>query len=259
MRTPIVGLSGGTIDSYPGVEDQVRNNLEGFAVSEVGKVLARVDRLGSVLQQNDRTLLTDGHIDIFSGDGQQKKQDFDGRVEVQIKSKSVRTPDDVPHTYRIKVDDLLGYRKIGGVLFFHVAVIGEDPDSRITYATLTPFRIDKLLKKRKARSRSLTFHLKDLPKDVESIEHIVRFQQQSQAETHARDASQFIQREGTSLTVHSDEISLPNEPVDLEDPARTFMIVATTADGLSSPVSLSGKLVRLTSARRYSSRSAAET
>lgn len=191
----------------------------------------------------DRTPLTDGYIDLYRGPGQHAKGNILGRVRPQVKSSSYRLAREVRKTFSLSREDLQGFRAVGGVLFIHVGMIGTTGESVIRYATLNPFRIDEMLKAMKPKQKSASFRLKPLPTDPAAILTIVEFQWQTQAEASVNGFDEALLKEVQSLTIRSDEPVNYDRPLQLDDPKRSYSILATTKGGLTLPLPLRGELI----------------
>lgn len=96
-------------------------NIEQKAVGRVNDAILDCDHLAPYIASIDRVPLTDGHIDIHSS-AEHTKATFVGRVNVQVKGKTVKNLDRYSKTYPVERADLEGYHKDGGVLYFVVLV-----------------------------------------------------------------------------------------------------------------------------------------
>lgn len=79
--------------------------------------------LDSYLSANDKTPLTDGFFIRYSGLGR-RKEDITGRLDVQVKARTVRTRT-APTSYSMKRRDITAVRNHGTVLLF-VAYLRAD-------------------------------------------------------------------------------------------------------------------------------------
>ena len=61
-------------------------NVELRAVTKIVDMISECSHLEPVIDSNDKTLLTDGHIDVHSSEVH-SKETFEGRVVVQVKGR----------------------------------------------------------------------------------------------------------------------------------------------------------------------------
>lgn len=221
------------------------NNIEVLGVAAVNTAFGRAVNVSPNVDWNDRTPLTDGYIDLYEGGKQHQNKHLLGRVLPQVKSKSYRSARETPAKFPIRRDDLLGFRRLGGVLFIHACLIGEAEQTEIKYAVLTPFHIDRLLETMKPAQKSLSVRLKTLPSDPASIEQIVRFSWQAQGELNAIRSWESLLQDGDNLEISSDEPIRLDGPLSLDDPSRNYFGVLTRESGLELSVELRGLLLPL--------------
>lgn len=93
-------------------------DVENLAVARIVTMLSRCPHLGPQIAANDKTLFTDGHVEVYDGLAKTKK-DWRGRVSVQVKGHSRRGK---LNSFAIPRVDLLAYQKDSGVLYFVVLV-----------------------------------------------------------------------------------------------------------------------------------------
>lgn len=133
-------------------------NIEQLAVNEVNRLLESCDHLEPLIDANDRTPLTDGHISLYSDTSDNhSKENFLGRVDVQVKGKTLKDPSRL-QTYPVDRADLEGYGKMTGVLFFVVAIRRSDKKKQAYYSILSPFTIANILTEMKPSQKRSLFH-----------------------------------------------------------------------------------------------------
>lgn len=117
--------------------------VEKKAVSVVRDRINRIEYFEDHIPDGDKGLLLDGHITIFRDDSG-KKSSFVGNISTQVKgTETIKDLSKENIGYDVSVEDLKGFQKIGGNLFFVVAIKGEK--TRIYYIAFTPVRLAILL------------------------------------------------------------------------------------------------------------------
>ena len=208
-------------------------DVEALAVAEITARVARCPRLKPVITLNDKTLFTDGHIDLFET-GEQTKANFIGRVQVQVKGRRGLLRREPKHP--IARSDLLAFQKESGVLYFVVRV-DERQDRHIAYyVNLSPFAIRKLLNGVPEGQATISVPIKKLPSDVKSLERIAWVALKTRSENVEVGFDPVVMENLESITLHS------AVPLDLEEPLvlttgeDDFALVFNTTGGLSLPV-----------------------
>ncbi|WP_336649105.1 hypothetical protein [Microbacterium sp. MMO-10] len=127
--------------------------VEELAVAKVQSMIARCPHLKPFITTNDKTPLTDGHVDVYRGLGR-KNSDWHGRVSVQVKGRTRSTKRKAELAFGISRTDLQAFQADGGVLYFYVAVNAKGKCVPY-YALLSPFTIE--------------YYLRQVPEEQESI------------------------------------------------------------------------------------------
>ena len=91
-------------------------NPERAAIRRFEELIEQSSLLDPEFDKNDKTPFTDGHVDIMNYP-QVAKRNFVGRVYVQIKGRKAPKRAAESVSFRFSKTDLVGYRKLGGVLF----------------------------------------------------------------------------------------------------------------------------------------------
>ena len=117
-----------------------RVDVEALAVAEIIALVARCPHLQPVISTNDKTVFTDGHIEVYQGLGQTKAV-WRGRVPVQVKGRTGRLGKGKMPKHPISRDDLVAYQNNSGVLCFHVIVECKTGKATPFYRLLSPFAI----------------------------------------------------------------------------------------------------------------------
>src|SRR5690625_2821434 len=138
-------------------------NTEQLAVNHVSTLIALCPHLTPYISVNDKTPFTDGHIDMYSSESK-TNDTIIGRVDVQVKGRTIKAARKAPGTYRVRVADLRAYLNFSGVLYLVVNIHEKPHKMKASYALLNPFRIDELLGGIKSGQKSVAIRLKPFPK-----------------------------------------------------------------------------------------------
>lgn len=147
-------------------------DIEDFAVSKIKDRLRFNKLLQPYLDSNDKTPLYDGHVNIYNGkDPNQGNESYIGWVPVQIKGKSNERKFPKEYRYPVEISALQAYQKDGGVLFFVVPFFCDKNEihEEIYYSDLTPFKLARMLKKKKKKQKTMKIPFQIFPKDEKEI------------------------------------------------------------------------------------------
>lgn len=210
-------------------------DVEALAVSEINRLIARCPRLKAFISMNDKTPFTDGHIDLHHG-LRQSKEDWIGRVSVQVKGRSRRTSK--PHlTHRIARTELLAYQLDSGVLYLVVTVDPKTAGCTPYFALLSPFNIDSILRDVPNTQRQVSVKLKRLPREPDALERLLTVALKTRDQNVSLGFDPVLFERVESFTVHAASDLDLEAPVTLAPGASDFALVLNTTDGLSIPVS----------------------
>lgn len=215
-------------------------NTEQLAVNAVSDLIGVCPRLKDYLDSNDRTPVTDGHIDLYASD-KSNNAALVGRVPVQVKgSATARKTKEKRATATFPVDrEVLDFlRTDGGGLYFYVPMRPDGSKRRVFYSTLTPFKIDRYLNKMRAEQKQISIELKRLPTTPSQIERIVSLalEGRKQGKTTGFDESLMLNAKG--FTIHSVEGINEDRPTVLDLEKTDFAVTLHTVGGLSLPVDM---------------------
>jgi hypothetical protein len=215
-------------------------NVEKLAVNVVSTAITRCRRLTDYIDSNDKTPVTDGHIDFYTGDAKSKAE-IGGRVFVQVKGRTTSNPTKATKReikFAIGHADLAFFRDNGGGIYFYVSMRPNGDGPEIFYSILSPFKIDRYLKPQAKASTSYSFPFKRLPSDTEAIEAIVKLAH------HQRD-QKVIDASVASLLENAQSISIRTLSGIDKDIPTTFRldrddiaISIKTPDGLVVPLDI---------------------
>lgn len=187
------------------------------------------------ISMNDKTPLTDGHIDLYSA-LRQSNADWMGRVPVQVKGRTRQMSEGQPLTHPIARSDLLAYQKDSGVLYFVVAVDPTSTTLTSHYALLSPFAIDFILRGVPASQQQVSVALKKLPSDPDSLERLLALALKTRDQNVSLGFDPILFERLESFTVHAASNLDFDAPVLLAPGASDFALVLNTTDGLSIPL-----------------------
>ncbi|WP_354226123.1 hypothetical protein [Arthrobacter bambusae] len=204
-------------------------NIELQAVTKIVHMVSKCPHLEPIIGSNDKTLLTDGHIDVHSSESHSKAT-FDGRVHVQVKGRKLSGNMKLPRTFPITRTDLAGYLKNQGVLYFVVYINPKTGKALPAYALLNPFKLQQLIDGM-ASQKQVGVRIKPLPTDPERIEGIVKLALRSADE---KPSMRVDSREldFSRITVYTDGSLNLDTPVRLTRADHDYTLVLETSGGM---------------------------
>jgi len=211
-------------------------DVELLAVNRISDVIARCPKLRPKIDHNDKTPFTDGHVDIYAHPDSQAKEDFLGRVPVQVKGRTGLPKDGHRPAFPVSRSDLRGHLHNRGVLFFVVYIDPASDRREAYYATLSPFKIDELLREAPPKKKTVRVRMEPLPSDPELLEALLAFAHQTRSEDPALRASGAVLDDIREITIHTAMELDVGKPVALKHSERDFSVVITRADGTTLPV-----------------------
>lgn len=209
-------------------------NVELQAVTKIVQMVSKCPHLEPVIDSNDKTPLTDGHIDVYSAK-KHSKDNYNGRVVVQVKGRMLSGKKSIPQTFPITKTDLVGYQKGSGVLYFVVYVDPVEDRLIPNYVLLSPFRIQRLIKEMRGQ-KQIGVRLKPLPADPSKIEGIVQLALKSADEKPAIRIDRGQLKDLSRITIYTDGSLNLNIPVNLTREDYDFTLVFETTGGTTLPV-----------------------
>lgn len=182
---------------------------------------------------NDKTPLTDGHIDIHSSQSRHTKENLIGRVPVQIKGRS--GPKKL-RSFPISRTDLNGYLHESGVLYFVVTIEKKTGQRTAYYALLNPFKIQRFLEAMAPEQTTFSVPLKKLPDEPSKIEVILTLAHQTRKESASTGWDPQLTEHITQFTIHTDQDWDLDSPMVFTGSDLDYSVVVQTKGGLSVPV-----------------------
>lgn len=152
----------------------MNRNVEQSAVNAILNALEPCPHLEPEIKTNDREILTDGHIAVYNPDADTRStQSFDGKVKVQVKGRRVTNFNEA-YSFAVKLKDLRGLVKEGGVLYFVVAINKLTGNKKIYYNILSVGRLNKLIDSTQPKQKHLNILFKAFPEDPNAIAGILK-------------------------------------------------------------------------------------
>lgn len=210
-------------------------DVEKRATSAIEQRLSVCQHLVSYIASNDKTPITDGFIDVYSG-LRRRNEDITGRLDVQVKGRTVAAKV-APTADSMSRAELTTLRKHGTVLLFVVFMRGDGVYAgNPKYAILSPFLIDMVLERTPRKQKSAMVPLKDLPETPSEIEGIVGIGVLSQRQRLFEQFNGALLEDGASITIHATKQFSLGEPLTVSSEHGDYVVELNTATGLVVPM-----------------------
>ena len=203
-------------------------------MAEIAGLVARCPHLKPVISTNDKTVFTDGHIEVYQGLGQTKAE-WRGRVPVQVKGRTGQLGRGKLPKHPISRDDLRAYQLESGVLFFYVVVDGKTGKTTPFYRLLSPFAIESILREGPKGKAQIPVQMSALPIDVEAFERLVALAFMTRAQNPSMGFDPILFEKAESFTLHAATAINFDEPQVLAPGVTDFALVLNTSDGMAIP------------------------
>lgn len=213
-------------------------SVEIFAVNAVSDRIAACSRLSPEIPTGDRTPITDGHIDFYRSD-QKNNKTHDGRVPVQVKGRVTNAKVKTSRTtqsFQVEREVLQFFRNHGGGIYFYVSMREGGQEREVFYATLFPFKVDRLLNGKPETQKKFSVKLKRLPDDPSDIERIVRLAWHARAQSSTASRNDHLLGQAESLTIHSLTGFSEERPTRLSLAETDYVVVAHLPGNLDIPI-----------------------
>jgi len=216
-------------------------NIEGMAVSAVTDILAVCPALNDQITVNDKTPITDGHIDLYESD-KHANTNLIGRVAVQVKGRTApakvkKSADSV--TFSIERTTLEFFRNHGGGLYFYVPFSAEGKRKGVFYVSMIPWRIDDWLSDMKPGQKSRTVKMTRLPTEPSKVQQIVYIAWASRVQTGAAKVNlEDIRSELESIELVTMTQLSVEQPTTLNLKDTDFVATAMTVSGSRIPLNI---------------------
>lgn len=139
--------------------------IETLAVSAVRDSIVLSNYLDQFIPDNDKEPFWDGGVYIYKNKDH-TKENFKGRMPVQVKGKVCDDHSQDEISYQIKTTDLRAYLADGGAVYFVVYIGSKGLRKKIYYVELAPVRIRVILHAAK-NQKSKAVKLKAFPNDAD--------------------------------------------------------------------------------------------
>jgi hypothetical protein len=210
-------------------------DVESLAVSKITSMISRCPHLKAFITTNDKTPLTDGHIDLYS-EVPQSNASWAGRVPVQVKGRAFEGRTKSAPTYWISRTELLAYQKDSGVLFLVVAVHRKRDSCTPYFALLSPFRIAALLGNLDEEASGVTVALTKLNNAPKDIERLVALALKTRKQDVSLGFDPLLWENAESLTLHTAQELDFGAPVSLDSRVNDFALELKTKSGMVIPL-----------------------
>ncbi len=139
-------------------------DIEEIAVLAVrNEIVKYSDTLVAYIDTKEKTPMWDGYIYVYRQNSKYKaNNEFEGKIGVQVKGKTVKKLSNGNSKYSIKVDYLRAYQKDKkGILLFVVEII-DYAHTKLFYANLLPVDLEEILNKVKENQEEISIDIKPI-------------------------------------------------------------------------------------------------
>lgn len=147
------------------------NKTEKIGVNAIRNIVLECPKLDEDIPTGDRAPSWDGEILVYNNE-EQKKDQLDGKVPVQVKGMKVSKFENKPLKYKLCKADLENYLKSNGAIFFVVEYITFNK-IRVNYLMLLPIDIRDILSEMGTQKTKKKIFNR-LPGDSRAFEHLCR-------------------------------------------------------------------------------------
>lgn len=139
-------------------------DIEEIAVLAVrNEIVKYSDTLVAYIDTKEKTPMWDGYIYVYKQNSKYKaNKEFEGKIGVQVKGKTVTQLSNGNSKYSIKVDYLRAYQKDKkGILLFVVEII-DYAHTKLFYANLLPVDLEEILNRVKENQEEVSIDIKPI-------------------------------------------------------------------------------------------------
>lgn len=200
--------------------------IESVAVDAVRSIILKCDTLYPNLDENDKNILVDGTIEVYSSP-ELTKENLTGEVTVQVKgtTRKLRTNKRGFVKYSMDVVDLRRFLDVfHGVLLFCVAVGKDARPGQVYYSALHPYELTRILDGARDSQKTASVRVKPFPDDPREAKRLI-------IQFHCEHESQ-LKAEVTGYGFLDDKFELPPD-------ITSFTFTSQLFRG-ESPISLAG-------------------
>jgi len=138
--------------------------IEELATNTVKDSILTTDLLDQFIDENSTEPSWDGFVYIYK-DSKKRKQDFVGRVAVQVKGTLKNKVERDKISFSVDVVDLKSFRSDGGVMYFVVYITPDKTQRCIYYNALVPVKIDDYLNRCEKNQKEKSIEFLPFPLD----------------------------------------------------------------------------------------------
>lgn len=220
------------------VQDERVLNVETLAVNAVTDIIAVCPRLNDQIMSNDKTPITDGHIDVYKSE-KHSNVNLIGRVPVQVKGRTTpkkvkKSATSVPYSIDRSTLDFL--RADGGGIYFYVPISPEGRVKGVFFKSLIPYRIDRMLAEMKPGQQTLSVKMDRLPESVGDVQRIVYVALEGRKQSGAKVNFGDIAEKLESITLHSIARLSDDQPTEFNLAKTDFTVTGKTLNGSTFPL-----------------------
>ncbi|MBT1683779.1 DUF4365 domain-containing protein [Curtobacterium flaccumfaciens] len=211
-------------------------DIEQLGVIAVTSDASRCPRLKAYIGTNDKTPITDGHIDLYSNTGE-KKDDIIGRVEIQVKGRSRQKPvkkNKPTISYAVDRADIEYFRKNGGGIYFYVPMRPDGTGEEVFFAILNPFKIERELAAQPDAAK-VSFKFKRLALGG-SLEGIVGLAIHQQDQGRIKGVPDSVLDDAVAIMIHTLEGFSQDRSIELTLETSDYAVLAELPSGMIIPV-----------------------
>lgn len=180
------------------------SKIEKKAVGAIDDRFFSFSRLRSKIDVNDKTASYDGYIEI-NDDPTGAKRGSGGRVEVQVKGRSVDALAGTTCSFPVDKTDLQAFLQGSGALFFLVQVERSSAHTRIFYQSFPPVFCRFLLGSMGDKQEKFSCKFRRFPEDEAEVMNIIRFLRDSRSDAHNIERGLVAGPNPTQIRIRSDQ------------------------------------------------------
>ncbi len=139
--------------------------IEEKAINEVKRFFENSNIISTFIAENDKEPFWDGHLYLYPN-GVKIKQNFQGRIAVQIKGKDLKDFKMSNFSYSIEISALKAYLN-EGVVYMIVQEVNQK--RKIFYRNLAPILIRSIIRKHKGQ-KNVSVKMNPLEEDINKVE-----------------------------------------------------------------------------------------
>lgn len=145
-------------------------DTEKIGISSLTLLLARVEGIKTFFNDNDKTPIWDGSINVYT-DIRCTKDSLKMEIPVQIKGREVKKLSGNSIYYPVEISDLKGFKSKNGSIFFVVDF--NNDKQKIYYNSLLPYKINDILNSTSEKQKTKTIKFTKFPTEKEEIKSIL--------------------------------------------------------------------------------------